>query len=334
MNLPQRMSYIEASGAGEPDILHLAVGPVPKPKPDEVLIRVFAAGVNRPDVLQRKGLYPLPFNANPIIGLEVAGEVVAIGEKVAELKPGDRICALTNGGGYAEYCTVPALQCLPWPEDYDDIRAAALPETYFTVWANIFQIGHLALGESLLVHGGTSGIGVTAIQLASEFGCRIYATAGSQEKCNACIKLGADAAINYHEANFAEGILELTSGWGVDVVLDMVGAPYTISNLRCLAMDGRLIQIGTMQGSIVENFDLTYIMMHRLVVTGSAMRPRTIEEKGRIAKELRDTVWPVLDAGRCGPVIHKVFPLGEAAAAHRLMESSAHIGKIVLKVST
>jgi NADPH2:quinone reductase len=310
------------------------VGPVPKPKPDEVLIRVFAAGVNRPDVLQRKGLYPLPFNANPIIGLEVAGEVVAIGEKVAELKPGDRICALTNGGGYAEYCTVPALQCLPWPEDYDDIRAAALPETYFTVWANIFQIGHLALGESLLVHGGTSGIGVTAIQLASEFGCRIYATAGSQEKCNACIKLGADAAINYHEANFAEGILELTSGWGVDVVLDMVGAPYTISNLRCLAMDGRLIQIGTMQGSIVENFDLTYIMMHRLVVTGSAMRPRTIEEKGRIAKELRDTVWPVLDAGHCSPVIYKVFPLGEAAAAHRLMESSAHIGKIVLKVST
>ncbi len=334
MNLPQYMSYIEANRAGEPDILRLATGPVPKPKPDEVLIRVFAAGVNRPDVLQRKGLYPLPLNANPIIGLEVAGEVVAIGQNVAAFKLGDRICALTNGGGYAEYCTVPALQCLPWPKDYDDIVAAALPETYFTVWANIFQIGHLSPGESLLLHGGTSGIGVTAIQLAREFGCRVYITAGSQEKCNACIALGAKAAINYRESDFAERILELTAGRGVDVVLDMVGAPYTMRNLRCLAIDGRLIQIGTMQGSIVENFDLMHIIMHRLIVTGSAMRPRTAEEKGKIARALRETVWPVLDAGRCGPVIYQVFPLVEAAAAHRLMESSAHIGKIMLKVST
>jgi NADPH2:quinone reductase len=332
--LSQRMRYIEANGTGEPDILRLAAGPIPELKPDEVLIRVLAAGVNRPDVLQRKGLYPLSPGANPILGLEVAGEVVGIGRTVTEFKPGDRVCALTNGGGYAEYCAVPKLQCLPWPEAYDDIRAAALPETYFTVWANIFQIGHLAQGESLLVHGGTSGIGVTAIQLAREFGCSVYVTAGSQEKCNACIRLGADAAINYREADFAEPISELTNGRGVNVVLDIVGAPYTLRNLRCLSMDGRLIQIGTMQGSIVESLDLMNIIMHRLIVTGSAMRPRSTWEKGMIAKALRKTVWPVLNAGRCGPVIHQVFPLAEATTAHRLMESGTHIGKIILKVST
>ena len=244
------------------------------------------------------------------------------------------MATLVGGGGYAEYCAVPKLQCLPWPEAYDDIRAAALPETYFTVWANIFQIGHLAQGESLLVHGGTSGIGVTAIQLAREFGCSVYVTAGSQEKCNACIRLGADAAINYREADFAEPISELTNGRGVNVVLDIVGAPYTLRNLRCLSMDGRLIQIGTMQGSIVESLDLMNIIMHRLIVTGSAMRPRSTWEKGMIAKALRKTVWPVLNAGRCGPVIHQVFPLAEATTAHRLMESGTHIGKIILKVST
>ena len=327
------MSYIEARGAGEPNVLHLVTGPVPQPQSNEVLIRVLAAGVNRPDVLQRKGLYPPPPNATPILGLEVAGEVVAVGRAVKEFKPGEMVCALTNGGGYAEYCLAPALQCLFWPEYYNAIQAAALPETYFTVWANLFEIGRLVPGESLLVHGGTSGIGVTAIQLAREYGCRIYATAGSQKKCTACLKLGAAAAINYRQDDFAERIREFTDSQGVSVVLDIVGAPYTMRNLSCLAMDGRLIQIAVMQGSKVENFDLMSIMMRRLTITGSTMRLRTTPEKGLIAKALREKIWPVLDAGRCGPVIHQVFPLAEAASAHRLMESSTHIGKIMLKVA-
>jgi NADPH:quinone reductase len=333
MQLPHRMNYIEAVCVGEPNVLRLVTGLTPQPRPDEVLIRVLAAGVNRPDVLQRKGLYPPPPNASPIIGLEVAGEVVDVGQAVTEFKQGDRVCALTNGGGYAEYCPAPALQCLPWPEGYDDIRATALPETYFTVWANLFQMGRLAPPESVLVHGGTSGIGVTAIQLAREFGCRVYATAGSQEKCDACLKLGADAAINYHEADFAERIRELTGGHGVNVVLDIVGAPYTMRNLSCLAMDGRLIQIAVMEGAKVEDFDLMSVMIRRLTITGSTMRLRTTAEKGLIAKALREIVWPVLNAGRCSPVIHQVFPLAEAAVAHRLMESSSHIGKIILRVA-
>jgi len=333
MNLPDRMTYIEAVEAGGPDVLRPTTGRVPQPRPDEALIRVLAAGVNRPDVLQRRGAYPPPPNASPIVGLEVAGQVVAVGEAVRTLEPGDRVCALTNGGGYAEYCTAPAPQCLPWPEGYDAIRAAALPETYFTVWANLFQMGHLSRGESVLVHGGTSGIGVTAIQLAREVGCRVYATAGSQEKCEACLKLGAEAAINYREADFGERIRELTGGKGVNVVLDIVGAPYTMRNLSCLTVDGRLIQVGVMQGSKVESFDLMHVMARRLTVTGSTMRPRTTAEKGLIASALREKVWPVLDAGRCGPVIYKVFPLAEAAAAHRLMEGGTHIGKIMLKVA-
>jgi len=333
MKLPDRMRNIEAIGAGEPDVLRLATTPVPRPKADEVLIRVQAAGVNRPDVLQRQGVYPPPPTASPVLGLEVAGDVVATGEEVAALKPGDRLCALTNGGGYAEYCAVPAPQCLPWPSGYNAIQAAALPETYFTVWANLFQMGRLGRGESVLVHGGTSGIGVTAIQLAREFGARVYATAGSQDKCDACRRLGAVEAINYREADFAEQIRHLTGGQGVNVVLDIVGAPYTMRNLSCLAMDGRLIQVGTMQGAKVEGFDLTAVMRRRLSITGSTMRPRTSAEKGRIAQALLETVWPVLGAGRCGPVIHQVFPLTEAASAHRLMEQSAHIGKIVLQVN-
>jgi NADPH:quinone reductase len=333
MKLPGRMTYIEAVGAGEPEVLRPATGPVPRPKADEVLVRVLAAGMNRPDVLQRKGAYPPPPNASPIIGLEVAGEVAVAGEAVKRLEPGDRVCALTNGGGYAEYCTAPESQCLPWPEGYDAIRAAALPETYFTVWANLFQMGHLSRGESVLVHGGTSGIGVTAIQLAREFGCRVYATAGSREKCDACLKLGAEAAINYREADFRERVRELTGGDGVNVVLDIVGAPYAMRNLSSLAMDGRLIQVGVLQGSMVDGFDLMYVMARRLTITGSTMRPRTTAEKGLIASALREAVWPVLDAGRCGPVVHQVFPLVEAAAAHRLMEGGTHIGKIVLKVS-
>lgn len=334
MQLSDRMHYIEAAGAGGPEVLRLATAPVPRPKPDEVLIRVQAAGVNRPDVLQRQGAYPPPPSASPILGLEVAGEVAAVGEAVTTLRPGDRVSALTNGGGYAEYCPAPAPQCLPWPSGYDAIQAAALPETYFTVWANLFQMGRLARGESVLVHGGTSGIGVTAIQLAREFGARVYATAGSRDKCDACVKLGAAAAINYREADFAERIRDLTGGQGVNVVLDIVGAPYTMRNLACLAMDGRLIQVGTMHGAKVEGFDLTALMRRRVTLTGSTMRPRTTAEKGRIAQALLETVWPVLEAGRCAPVIHQVFPLAEAAAAHRLMERSTHIGKIMLKLAT
>jgi NADPH2:quinone reductase len=333
MALPDIMNYIDAAQPGGPEVMHIGVNPVPSPKPDEILIRVLAAGVNRPDILQRQGLYPPPPNASSVLGLEVAGEVATLGRDVTGFKIGDRVCALTNGGGYAEYCVVPAPQCLPWPEGYDAIRAAALPETYFTVWANLFDLGRLAPGESVLVHGGTSGIGVTVVQLAKEFGSRVYATAGSQRKCEACLKLGADAAINYRETDFSEGIREITGGRGVNVVLDMVGAPYTMRNLSCLAMDGRLIQIAVMLGSKVEGFDLLPVIIRRLTITGSAMRPRSTAEKGAIARALREKIWPVLDAGRCGPVIHEVFPLAAAEKAHQLMESGVHIGKIVLKVA-
>ncbi len=333
MSVPASMKHIAAEGAGPPDILKLATGPVPQPKPDEVLIRVQAAGVNRPDVLQRLGQYPVPPGASAIIGLEAAGEVVAAGAEVTNFKPGDRVCALTNGGAYAEYVAAPQAQTLPWPAGYDALRAAALPETYFTVWANLFMAGKLQAGESVLIHGGSSGIGVTAIQLAKEIGATVYVTAGSDEKCAACVKLGAAAAINYRSADFADEIKRLTGARGVDVVLDMVGAPYAVRNIRSLAMDGRLVQIAFLQGSKVENFDLLPIMLKRLTVTGSTMRPRTTAQKGEIAAELRQKVWPVLDAGRAGPVIHKVFPLAEAAQAQALMETSTHIGKIMLRVA-
>lgn len=330
---PEQMTYVAAGAAGGPEVLEPVMGPTPQPRDGEVLIRVLAAGVNRPDVIQRMGLYPPPPDASPIIGLEVAGEVVATGADVTNWQVGDRVCALTNGGGYAEYCVAPAVQCLPWPSGYDAVRAAALPETYFTVWANLFQHGRLARGESVLVHGGTSGIGVTAIQLAREFGARAYATAGSDEKCAACLKLGAEGALNYREADFAEAVAKWTGGRGIDVVLDIVGAPYFARNLASLALDGRLVEVATMLGATVERFDLFQLMRKRLVITGSTMRPRTTAEKGAIAQALREHVWPVLDAGRCAPVIHAVFPLAEAAAAHRLMESSAHIGKLMLEVA-
>ena len=338
MSVPETMKHIAAEGpdgarSGPPDILKLVTGTVPQPKPDEVLIRVLAAGVNRPDVLQRLGQYPVPPGASQIIGLEAAGEVVAIGAAVTGYKVGDKVCALTNGGAYAEYVAAPEAQTLPWPVGYDALHAAALPETFFTVWANLFMAGRLKAGESVLIHGGSSGIGVTAIQLAKEIGATIYATAGSAEKCAACEALGATAAINYREADFAEEIKRLTGGRGVDVVLDMVGAPYATRNIRSLAMDGRLVLIAFLQGSRVENFDLLPIMLKRLVVTGSTMRPRTTAEKGEIANELREKIWPVLSAGRAAPVVHQVFPLAEAAAAHALMESSTHIGKILLKIA-
>ena len=332
MTVPQSMTYVQADGAGEPEVLKLATTSVPAPKPDEVLIRVQAAGVNRPDVAQRQGSYPPPPGASPILGLEVAGEVAAIGDQVSGLSVGDRVCALTNGGGYAEYCVAPEAQCLPWPSGFDAMRAAALPETSFTVWANLFQLGRLSKGETALVHGGSSGIGITAIRFAHEFGARIFVTAGSDEKCAACLKLGADAAINYRSQDFAAEVKALTEGRGVDVILDMVGGPYLARDVRSLGMDGRLVLIAFLQGSKVQDFDFVQVMVRRLTITGSTMRPRSTAQKGAIATELRSLVWPALDAGRCSPVIHATFPLAQAAEAHRLMESSQHIGKIMLSV--
>ena len=331
--IPKTMRYVAASAAGGPEVLAIATTDVPRPAADEVLVRVLAAGVNRPDVVQRKGLYPPPPGASPILGLEVAGVVVAVGANAGDVKLGDRVCALTNGGGYAEYCPVPAVQCLPWPKDYDAIRAAALPETFFTVWANLFIHGRMQRGETVLIHGGTSGIGVTAIQLVREFGGCAYVTAGSDEKCAACLKLGAAAAINYRTADFAESIKELTGGRGVDVIIDIVGAPYFERNLRSLALDGRLVEVATQFGAKVEQLDLFHLMRRRLTVTGSTMRPRTTAEKGAIADELRSKVWPLLDERRVAPVIHQVFPLEDAAEAHRVMESSVHVGKLMLHVA-
>ncbi len=333
MALPTQMRHIAMNGAGAPEVMRLATGPLPEPKPDEVLIRVLAAGVNRPDIAQRQGSYPPPPGASPLLGLEVSGEVVASGTAVTTLRIGDKVCALTNGGGYAEYCTAPASQCLPWPTGYDAVRAAALPETFFTVWANLFQAGRLSRGEKTLIHGGSSGIGVTAIQLAREFGATVYATAGSPEKCATCVRLGCDGAINYKTEDFAARIKELTGGKGVDVILDMVGGPYATPNIRSLAMDGRLVLIAFLGGSKVADFDLALVMVRRLTITGSTMRPRTTAQKGQIAAELREKVWPVLNAGRCAPVIHATFSLEQVVEAHKLMESSQHIGKIMLTVA-
>lgn len=332
MRIPKQMNFIETLRPGGPEVMKPNVMDVPKPKDDEVLLRVLAAGVNFPDVLQRMGLYPLPPGVNPVIGLDVAGEVVAKGKSVNSISIGDKICALTNGGGYAEYCVAPSSQCLSWPRGYDAIKAAALPETYFTVWANLFQIGRFKKGESIIVHGGGGGIGITAIQLAKEFGGRVFVTEGSREKCEACLKLGAEAAFNFRETDFAEEIKKIVGDKGVDVILDIVGTPNTQRNLDCLAMDGRLIQVSVAQGSRVE-IDLMQLMRRRISISGSMMRSRTTVEKGRIAAELRESVWPILNAGRCSPVIHKVFPLAEVSEAHRLMESSLHIGKIMLKVA-
>jgi len=331
--LPQHMDYINHGAGGGPEVLRLVRGALPVPAADEVLIRVMAAGVNRPDVMQRTGQYPMPPGASPVIGLEVAGEVVTVGANAAPWQVGDRVCALTNGGAYAEYCAAPAPQCLPWPAGYDALRAAALPETFFTVWANLFGHGRLAAGETALIHGGTSGIGTTAIQLAKAFGATVYATAGSAEKCAACVRLGADAAIDYRAQDFVEEVKRLTDGKLLDVVLDMVGGSYFARNLRCLRMDGRLVLIAMLGGAAAPDADLMAIMLRRLTITGSTMRPRTTAQKGAIAAALRAKVWPLLEAGRCAPVIHQVFPLAEAAAAHALMESSAHIGKIMLRVA-
>jgi len=330
--LPATMRYIDVPSPGGPEAMRIAEGPVPVPKPDEVLIRVEAAGVNRPDVVQRQGFYPPPPGASAVLGLEAAGEIAALGAEVSSFKIGDQVAALCNGGAYAEYVAVPATQCLAWPRGFTAIQAAALPETYFTVWANVFELGRLAAGEALLVHGGTSGIGVTAIQMAVARGATVFATAGSAKKCAAIESLGA-TAINYKEADFAEAIAAATDKRGVDVILDMVGAPYFERNIKSLAPGGRLVFIAFLNGSKLEKADLMPIMRKRLTVTGSTMRPRTAAEKAAIAQALQGNIWPLLEAGTFAPLIDQVFPLAEVAAAHRLMESSAHIGKIVLSVA-
>jgi len=324
------MRYVDLPSAGGPEAMQMATGPVPQPRPGEIVVQVEAAGVNRPDVAQRAGKYPPPKGASPILGLEVAGTIVALGEGVREFTIGDKVCGLANGGGYAQYCALPAGQALPFPEGYDAVKAAALPETFFTVWANLFQMAGLTEGESVLIHGGSSGIGTTAIQLAKAFGAQVYATAGSAEKCSACEKLGARRGINYREEDFVEVINAETEGKGVDVILDMIGADYFNRNLSALGKDGCLSIIAFLGGAVADNANLSPIMVKRLTVTGSTMRPRTAEEKRAIRDELRDQVWPLLENGTVAPVIHTVMPFEQVVDAHRLMETSSHIGKIVL----
>jgi putative PIG3 family NAD(P)H quinone oxidoreductase len=321
---------VEIEKPGGPEVLRITERPDPVAGAGEVLIAVAAAGVNRPDVLQRVGSYPVPPGASDIPGLEVAGHVAAVGAGVEALRPGDAVCALVSGGGYATRCVAPAVQCLPVPAGLDMVAAAAMPETFFTVWANVFERGALARGETALFHGGTSGIGTTAIQLAVARGARVLATAGSDEKCRACVALGAEHAINYRTADFVAAVRQHTAGRGVDLVLDIMGGSYVARNLAVLATDGRLVQIGLLEGAPSATIDLRPIMGRRLTITGSLLRPRTVAEKGRIADALRREVWPLVDAGRVAPIVAATFPFEEAAAAHRLMESSTHIGKIVL----
>ena len=331
MTLPASMRCIEIKAPGGPEQLVLAERQLPQLKSREVLIAVEAAGVNRPDVVQRQGLYPAPPGASDLPGLEVAGKVAALGPDVTSLKVGDAVCALIAGGGYAAYAAAPATSCLPYPKGFTAIEAASLPETFFTVWHSVFERGALKSGEAFLVHGGTSGIGVTAIQLAKAFGAFVITTAGSDEKCVACVELGADIAINYRTHDFAEEIKARSPGKGVDVVLDMVGAAYLARNLRCLKAEGRYVNIAHLQGSKAE-IDLLPMMLKRLILTGSTLRIRDDAFKAGVASALKHQVWPLLDAGTVKPVIYRVLPLDQAAAAHELMESSQHIGKIVLAV--
>ena len=323
------MDVVEIAEPGGPEVLRPARRPLPTPGPGEVLVRVAAAGVNRPDVLQRRGLYAPPPGASDIPGLEIAGHVVGDG---TSLRDGDAVCALLPGGGYAEYAVAAEPLCLPVPRGFSMEEAAVLPETFFTVWHNVFERGRLAAGETLLVHGGSSGIGTTAILLARAFGARVLVTAGTPEKCAACVALGAERAIDYKQEDFAAVVAEVTGGRGVDVVLDMVGAPYLERNLACLATEGRLVQIAV-QGGIKAELNLVTVMQKRLTLTGSTLRPRPVAEKARIAAALRAQVWPRLDRGEIRPVLHARFPLAEAAEAHRVMESGAHVGKLVLTTS-
>ncbi len=325
------MLAIEISRPGGPEVLKPVERPDPTPGPGELLIAVEAAGINRPDVMQRRGHYPPPPGASDLPGLEVAGSVAALGPDTVGWRVGDRVCALLAGGGYATMAVAPAQQCLPIPAGFDAVSAAALPETFFTVWTNLFDRARLRAGETALIHGGTSGIGTTAIQLAVARGARVFATAGSDEKCRACERLGAERGINYRSEDFGDVIMSLTRNAGVDVILDMVGGPYLARNLNALATDGRLSQIAVMGGE-GASLDLRRLLVKRLTVTGSTLRPRSPDQKGEIADALRREVWPLLESGQVKPVIFKIFPLSQASEAHRLMESGEHIGKIVLVV--
>lgn len=331
MLLPTTMRHIACREAGPPDVMTIATGPLPQPGAGEVLIRVSHAGVNRPDCLQRAGAYPPPADASPILGLEVAGTIVACGPEAIRWREGDVVCALTPGGGYAEYCTTPADYCLPIPAGLSLAEAASLPETTFTVWNNVVDRGRLVAGETLLVHGGTSGIGLTAIQLAKALGATVIATAGGPQKAAFCRQTGADHAIDYKSEDFVAEVARITGRRGVDVILDMVGGDYIEKNLKCLALEGRLVMIAFLRGGRVE-CDWRPIMMKRLTVTGSTLRASPHARKAAIAKALEERVWPLYASGRIRTVIHATFPLADATAAHTLMESSAHIGKIVLEV--
>ncbi|WP_460111235.1 NAD(P)H-quinone oxidoreductase [Pseudomonas sp. S3_H04] len=331
MSLPNEMTRIEIIEPGGPDVLQPKRVPLPAVAEGEVLIRVHAAGINRPDALQRAGKYPMKPGMNPIPGLEVAGEVVALGAGVSQFAVGDKVCALTNGGGYAEYCAVPAGQTLPIPDGVDWVQAAAIPETFFTVWANLFGLGGASRGQRALIHGGTSGIGTTALMLCREFGIEAFATAGSPDKCAAIRELGGQA-INYRDEDFAEVIAEKTAGHGVNVILDIMGGSYLNANVSALAMDGRLVMLGFLGGARANDFDLLAMMAKRAAITGSLLRARTAAEKAEIAAQLREHVWPALAAGRCLPMIDKVYSLNDAAQAHAHMEAGDHIGKIVLRV--
>lgn len=325
------MRAIEISQPGPADVLRLCERPIPEFKAGEVLIKVHAAGINRPDVFQRMGSYAPPPGASDLPGLEVAGEIIDGDLAGSRFSKGDLVCALAQGGGYAEYCTAPVEQCLPVPKGLSMLEAASLPETYFTVWSNVFDRAHLMQGETLLVQGGTSGIGVTAIQLAAAMGHRVFATAGSDEKARICEQLGAARGINYKSEDFAAVVKQLTDGKGVDVILDMVAGDYLPREINCLADDGRIAVIALLGGA-KATLDLGQVLRRRLTVTGSTLRPRPVAFKARIAAQLRARVWPLLESGAIKPVIHQVFPLEQAAAAHALMESSTHVGKIMLEV--
>ncbi|PDS75149.1 NAD(P)H-quinone oxidoreductase [Rhizobium sp. L43] len=331
MSLPQQMRFVDLPSFGGPEVMVIGKRPLPVPGHGEVLVRAEAVGINRPDVAQRQGSYPAPRDASPILGLELAGEIVALGPGVSGYRIGDKVCGLANGGAYAEYCLLPAGQILPFPKGYDAVKAAALPETFFTVWANLFQMAGLTEGETVLIHGGSSGIGTTAIQLARAFGAEVYVTAGSREKCEACEALGAMRAINYRTEDFAE-VIKAETGGGVDIILDMIGASYFERNLASLAKDGCLSIIAFLGGALAEKVNLSPIMVKRLTVTGSTMRPRTPEEKRAIRDDLLSQVWPLLESGSVAPVIHKVFAFEEVIEAHRLMEDGSHVGKIMLRL--
>ena len=330
-DLPDTMTAVEIREPGGPDVLAPASRPTPAPGDDEMLIKVAAAGVNYPDVMQRMGGYPPPPGASDIPGLEIAGTVVALGPGVSAARIGDEVCALVTGGGYAEYCAAPVPQCLAVPRGFDMVMAAAIPETFFTVWTNLYDRGRLQPGESVLIHGGSGGIGSAAIQVAGALGARVFATARTAEKCRVCEELGAERGINYSAEDFVEIVASLTGGKGVDVILDIVGGDYVARNIKALAVEGRLVQVAVRDGARVE-VPLHVVMQKRLTITGSTLRPRSVAQKGAIAAAITERLVPLFESGKIKPLIYKTFPLSEAAAAHALMESSSHIGKIVLTV--